>query len=339
MPDSYALRLLSLAAVLLLTACGSDEGDIGQTEEGGLTLGRAEVEQTVERGVVFGNRTLVLEGFSGRVDLEGADVEVARLQFVKQGRGEDAAAAREVLSGIEITERGGEAEYVYSLSTEEGERTSVAVEGRVPPTTPARINLESGPVRLSGVQGPLSVETSGPIAAAGVGEDVDLTTRTGDLLLGLRRLPAEAESRLETNNGDITVVLPAGTSVRVEAQTGAGEIRVEGLAFTNRQLSPEGAGASFRGQLGSGNALLELQTQNGTIVLRQGTLFSLPAEEAQEQEEVSADTPAAAWPRDTSLRRAQPTERDTAARDTTGRDTSRFNGLPIRRDTTLIDSI
>lgn len=316
MTHCYAHLLPAAAAAALaltLTACGPDEGDIGETEEGSLALGRVEVEEAVERGVVFGGRVLVLEGFSGRVDLDGADVEMARLTFVKQGRGEDAEAARAVLGGTAVEERGTEEEYVYAIATEEGERTSVAVEGRVPHATRARIELESGPVRLSGVRGPLSVRTTGPVAAAGVAGDVDITTRTGDLRLGLRRLPPEAESVLETNNGDITVVLPAGASLRVEAETGAGEIRVEGLSFTDRRLDPDGVGATFQGQLGDGNALLRLRTQNGDVVLRQGTLYTLPPEDVSEDATSPTDDGAgrSAWP--TAPPPAPP---DTAAPDT-----------------------
>lgn len=277
---SHYARGLLLAGVLLFAACAEQEQDVGETEEGELTLGRSEVQEVVERGVDPGDRMLVFEGFSGSVQLEGTGTQqVAELEFTKRARGQNDEEARERLDEIEIDETGGEEEYVYRLSTDDPNRTSVDVTGQVPQGMRLRIQLENGSVILSGIDGPIQVQSSnGDIRIAEAGEDVRAETRNGRVEAGLRRLPQNATVHLQTRNGDLQVALPSGASAQVEARTSAGRILLEGLNFKSRRLGVEGAGANFSGQLGDGNAQVELQTENGSIVLREGALPELPAD-------------------------------------------------------------
>ncbi|WP_196795506.1 hypothetical protein [Rhodothermus marinus] len=76
----------ALLVLLGLGACRQSPG-VGQTEEGALLPGAVEASDTLHRGVLLAGRTLVLEGLSGRVSLQGADVDVARLTFIRVGRG------------------------------------------------------------------------------------------------------------------------------------------------------------------------------------------------------------------------------------------------------------
>lgn len=265
-----SVRLLLLVLLVSLTACRDDE--VAQTEDGELVLGAAQVEATSERGVVPGGRTLVLDGFDGRVELTGVPDSSARLTFFRQARGRDEARARELLEAVTVSESGGDQTYRYQMRTDAPGRTSVFVRGEVPESTPLRVQMESGAVEVAGVRGPVHVETtSGPVTVAGASRAVEVDVRNGDVTVGLRAVPAGETVRLHTVNGDVRVVMPRDASAQVDARTEAGGINVDGLAFTDRQLDPRGAGARFRGTLGSGRGSIEIQTQNGTVRLEEGS--------------------------------------------------------------------
>lgn len=286
--------MLRTALVLVLAgglaACGGREAGIGQTEEGSLVLGEAEQTAVVTRGVEPGGRRLVLDGFSGSITLRGVEAPNAELTFTKHARGRDAADARKVLDRITLEETGDAEMFRYVLRAGDASLSRVDVEGTVPRGTPITIELQSGVVQLSALEGPLSVTVeSGRIALAGAGRSVEATLRNGPIEAGFFRLATDATVALRTTNGDVALTLPASASARLEARTDAGDVRVEGLAVAERRLAPEGAGARFQGRLGDGAATVTLRTENGTIALREGTVLHLPGLDDAPAEEAPAD--------------------------------------------------
>ena len=278
LPLKPLLALALLPALLALAAC--DRGDnIGQTEDGRLVLGNAEAEEAVQRGVWLGERTLVFEGFSGAIELTGTSSEEARLTFTKHARGGDQEEAREVLRDIAIEERGDGATYRYTISSDQPEVSSVDVRGSVPEGTNLRIQMEDGTVALSAIEGPIRIsgQSLESVRIGGAARSVDVETRNGTIELGMERLPDTSQVRLRTTNGDLLLALPAAAAADVEVQTAAGEIEVDGLQFEDRDLQPEGAGSRFRGQLGQSGADVRLQTENGTVLLREGAVPTLAA--------------------------------------------------------------
>lgn len=292
-----------VVGMLLLVGCNGKK-DVGQTEEGGLVLGRSEVTERVERGVAPGNRLLVLDGFKGAVQLEGAEAQTAQLTFTKRARGRDDQAARKVLRNVSIRESGTDERYTYTMESSSAERSAVDVRGTVPPTTRLLIQFESGQVALAGIRGPIDVmHESGNVQIAGAAASVNVTIRNGSIQVGMQRLPADARVQLETSNGDIALALPKKASAQVQAATNAGDITAKGLRFKQRRLTPRGAGARFEAQIGAGNASVDLQTENGAITLRSGPRQMLPPPDSTTT--VPSDTTA-------------PARTDTSA-DTTGR--------------------
>ena len=315
--DAICKNILVLALFGLLWAGCGGEPEVSQTQEGRLVLGESEVTAEVTRGVVPGARTLVLDGFDGSVELTAAAGEAAALTFIKRARGDSDADAREMLEDVQIAEEGDEQTYRFSLQTDRPEQTSVDVRGAIPPQTALRIEMTSGSVSLSGVDGPIQVTNeNGNVRIAGAGESVSVQTQAGAVDVGLRLLPARASVNLRTANGDVTLGLPAEASARIEAETQVGDIRVQGLDFTDRRLRPEGAGASFTGRLGAGNANVELHTQNGAITLQEGSTLALPPDSVEQgqpaeaiEEDLVPDRPRR--PLD-SLQRATPPLPDTS---------------------------
>ena len=151
-----------LAAVVLAggMGCGQQDQqqDVSQTQEGDLVLGQSEVVNELNRAVAPDGRPLVLTGFNGTVRLDGTDSSVARLTFIKRGRGQDDAAARDVLDGVQLVERGNTSRFEYVMRSQQSARSEVDVRGTVPREAELRIGYESGAVALSGVEGPIDVE-------------------------------------------------------------------------------------------------------------------------------------------------------------------------------------
>jgi len=300
-----------------LAAC-QDEPDVSQTEEGRLVLGAVQQADTLERSVDLAARTLVLDGFRGAIRLDGTeDGQLARFTFAKRARGEDVAAARRTLDRVTLEEAGDAQIYQYVMRSRATERSAVDVQGTVPRDVAVRIQWESGTVALSNVAGPIRVRAQGGVVQiAGAGATVDVETRNGGMDVAMARLPDTSRVHLRTANGDLTLTLPTTTSARVDARTDAGDINIDALSFADRQLSPLGAGARFEGRLGTGDAQVELRTENGAIQLREGRVLRLP------------DTP----PLDTSA--TDTTATDTTAVDTTAVDT--MQAMP--RDATAPDT-
>jgi hypothetical protein len=273
--------MLTALIAISLIGCGQQEQqDVGQTQEGDLVLGQSEVMNEIDRAVAPGSRLLLLTGFNGTVRLDGTDRDVAQLTFIERGRGQDEAAARAVLDGIQLTERGNASRYEYVMRSDRPERSEVDVRGTVPRNTELRVDYESGAVALSGVEGPIEVaHESGNVHIAGAGSSVRVSIQNGSIQAGFQQMPASAEVELTTSNGDIILAVPENASAQVVAETQAGSINTQDVRFESRRLEPQGAGARFEAQLGTGNATVNLRTENGTITLRRRrSMAPLPAD-------------------------------------------------------------
>ncbi|MDX1531514.1 MAG: DUF4097 family beta strand repeat-containing protein [Rhodothermales bacterium] len=289
--------LLLLLPFALLVGCGGED-DVARTEEGLLRLGREEARAVTERTVRLDGRTLVLSADAGSVTVVGDPAAVeARLQFERVARGATEASAAERLERLTIEEAGDGEIYQYVVESAEVEGARVHVEAVVPANTPLVVQLDRGAVRLSGVTGELQVENeNGDVELAGVaGERVRVTTRRGAIAAGFGTLPAGADIRLETENGDLGLTLPATVDAAVRVTTDAGDIAVQGLAFANRDLDETDAGMRFSGRLGRGSARIVAETGVGDVLLQQGEQLELEGVEPFDEEvEAARPSPGAA---------------------------------------------
>ncbi len=260
-----------LGLLLGWMACQQSPG-VGQTEEGTLMPGAVEVTDTLWRGVLLAGRTLVLEGLSGQVLLQGTEGDVARLRFVRAGRGADAAAARRALRQIQIREEGTTSTFRYHLQARRVELVRVQVEGIVPRTTRLLLTRAGGTVRVEGIEGPIRIHlVAGEVHVRDAADSLEIRLQNGSVSAHFRRLPIDAVVTIQTENGDLWLTLPREADAQIQAETAAGAVRIEDLTFSKRRLQPRGAaGARFDGQLGQGRARIMLRTAHGDIVLRSG---------------------------------------------------------------------
>jgi hypothetical protein len=306
-----SLRLVSLTAIgclILLSSCQRGSRDIGEGDDGELFEGQVEVTETTSRGVDPGNRTLVIEGFNGRIQLSGTDGYTAQLEFTKRGRGRNDSAAQDALAGINVDEQGGDDAYRFNLTSDHQSRSSVDVRGTVPVATPIRIELANGSVSISAADGPIEVDIqNGTVQIGGTSRSVRVRASNGDIEVAVRMVQPDGTINLETSNGNVGFRMPGSSSARVDARTSVGSVIVEGLDFANRRLDRQAAGAAFSGALGGGNARVDIRVQNGVIRLSEGQTIDLPGISAPEQrpvpiqEDTSAAAPGHTPPADTTV--------------------------------------
>jgi hypothetical protein len=269
----FVLRLLvgagMCAGLLAVPACQTpSDADIGQDEDGALQLGSVTAADTVQRVVSPAGRPLVFDSFNGRIALRGTTATTASLTFVTRGRGANPTEAQETLQGVEVTETGTADTYTYELEADDAARSAVDVRGTVPHDAVVRIEQTSGSVALRGVRGRLDVQQRfGAIRVDGAAASVSASTQAGDVHVGMAAVPPDARLSLRTASGDVSLGLPPGASVQVDAQTNAGDIRRRGLAFTQERLTPVQAGARYTAQAGAGDAVATLRTEAGRITL------------------------------------------------------------------------
>lgn len=306
---SLPIAALFLGALLAGGCQQPSTSDVDQTEEGILRLGSVAAVDTVDRAVAPNERPLVIEGFRGRVALQGGEQGSANLQFIRRARGEDAETARGVLEGITISESGSEQKYTYTLETDGGAYSAVDVSGTVPRGTVLEIEQSSGPVLIAGVTGPVTVtHEHGPVTIRGAAASVNVETKNGDVEVVLESVPADAEISLRTKNGDVTLRLPPDASVQISAETSAGDIRTRGLALTDQEFTPREAGGEYAARLGQGGAAVDLHTENGSVLVQSVETDTAVADTTIDDAESEALSPP---PSDTTI--TVPSASDTTA--------------------------
>ena len=261
-------RVLLAVLVVGVSACGTDEPGLEETERGALEVGRVAVQAMEERTVAPADRTVALEGLRGALNLRGGSDDTATWSFTKIARGRDSTRAQNVLDGMAILEQGSEQRYTFELQSDVPERSTVNVSGTLPARAPLTVRRSSGAVHLHGLRSAIDIEQSHGNARIEQTEgNVRVRLDNGDITVDWAALRSGVEANLETENGTIRITLPDTASVRLDAATTAGRVFSQGLTYTDRELQSSEAGYQFTGQLGTGAASIQARTTHGNIVL------------------------------------------------------------------------
>ena len=122
------------------------------------------------------------------------------------------------------------------------------------------VHTTSGDITLADLGGPVTVEsTSGRIRGTGVTHIASARSFSGTIDLGGR---FGADATVATTSGDVTLRLEPGTSVRIEASSLSGTVRISGPGMPTTRDS-----RSQSVTLGSGAALIQVRTTSGSIAL------------------------------------------------------------------------
>jgi DUF4097 and DUF4098 domain-containing protein YvlB len=90
-----------------------------------------------------------------------------------------------------------------------------------------------------------------------------LETGSGDITCRLAGLSPGGRLRMKTGNGDLSLMIPSGTSARLAAETGRGRVRVN-TGLTSLEKDER---RSKRGLLGAGNGEIILETGTGDVTV------------------------------------------------------------------------
>jgi len=125
------------------------------------------------------------------------------------------------------------------------------------------INTVSGDVTVLGNNSAVSVDAvNGDIDLQHMTGSVSVDVVNGDIEVQMQRMGPGQKVELNSVNGDMKVMLPADASARVEIDTVNGDIKAEGF---NLKKSGGWIGKEAKVELGSGDALLSLDTVNGDM--------------------------------------------------------------------------
>jgi DUF4097 and DUF4098 domain-containing protein YvlB len=130
-----------------------------------------------------------------------------------------------------------------------------------------QVHTGDGPIQIDQVAGRVEADSGdGPVEVAGRLEG--LTVRTGD---GSVRIDAATGStmktdwRVTTGDGRIAFRVPAEFNADVDASTGDGVVRIEGISDPPPRDGDESDRRRVVGRLGSGGATLQLRSGDGSI--------------------------------------------------------------------------
>jgi hypothetical protein len=132
----------------------------------------------------------------------------------------------------------------------------------------AFLSTGDGRVEVSDFSGPLKAKTGdGSMRISGRFDELNLSTGDGRIECEIR--PGSKMSTrwvLRTNDGSLSLRLPANFAAEIEARTGDGHVRVD-LPITMKASSQDGH--HVRGSINGGGNLLDIQTGDGSIDIRQ----------------------------------------------------------------------
>src|ERR1051326_4883548 len=130
-------------------------------------------------------------------------------------------------------------------------------------------DLVNGSLDVEGVQGDVRANlVNGRVTASGVGGEVKLSTVNGGIEANVNALQAAKGVQLNSVNGAIVLIVPAGASADLKASTVNGKITNNlGLKVEDGQF----IGHSMSGQIGAGGARIRLNNVNGSIDVKSGS--------------------------------------------------------------------
>jgi DUF4097 and DUF4098 domain-containing protein YvlB len=129
-------------------------------------------------------------------------------------------------------------------------------------------DLVNGSLDVEGVQGDVRANlVNGTVTASGLAGEVKLSTVNGGIDANVNELQAAKGVQLNSVNGAIVLIVPAGASADIKASTVNGKITNDlGLKVEDGQF----IGHSMSGQIGSGGARIRLNNVNGSIDVKSG---------------------------------------------------------------------
>jgi hypothetical protein len=257
-----------------------------------ISAGDARYTDTIDRRfAVSGQPSLTVSTFDGAINVNTWDrpevvVRIEKRAFDKADADQIQVTAQQNGDAIEVrVQDPAQTSGFGYVFNKRGARLLVTVPGR------ARIDATTGDghVGVQAVEGELRLHTGdGSIRLEAIRGTVDATSGDGSIEIdgGIDRLRAKSGDGsvrvrasspfagsstwdISTGDGSVVVELPEATSAELDAATGNGRVRVQGLAFQGESDRRERRSA--RGRLGNGGGRITIRSGDGSITVRAGT--------------------------------------------------------------------
>ena len=132
----------------------------------------------------------------------------------------------------------------------------------LPSDARVRVKTVNGRVVVDGVASEVRASTTnGSVDVKDAGGEVVASTVNGSVTARYRSRPADADTRLSTTNGSVTLFLPEGSGGRLEAETVNGSVQTD----LPMQSTDRATRHHVVGRLGDGHGSIELKAVNGSI--------------------------------------------------------------------------
>ena len=128
----------------------------------------------------------------------------------------------------------------------------------------AKIELVNGSLTIENVLGEVNAElVNGSIKASGLGADADISSVNGSIKVSYLQVSKDLEQiKITTVNGSIKLHLPENINAALDAETMHGSIKNDFGLKVEKNLF---AGRNMRGDIGSADARISLESVNGSI--------------------------------------------------------------------------
>jgi DUF4097 and DUF4098 domain-containing protein YvlB len=134
-----------------------------------------------------------------------------------------------------------------------------------------RLDLDSGDLRADSLFGPMRLTThSKDISLEGLSGDLRLEDSNGTVEVGLHK---PGNIQIDNRKGDVQIMIPPATPLKVEARTRSGEISTD---FEEIKVDSHNNQASASGSIGANGPRLAINCDKGTIEIRKGAVAVVP---------------------------------------------------------------
>lgn len=237
-----------------------------------LSGAREEATETWTRSYpISAGGTVDLATVNGKIEVVAGSKPTVEVTAVKVAKAATKEGAADLLKKLEIKEeitadsvklrversKGGASLIGWGTSGE------VRYRVEVPAATKLVLETTNGQIEVNGVHGAAKLETvNGHINARGLGGSISAETVNGGVDLGIATL--DADVRVETTNGGVTVRLPASAKATLVARTTNGGLNVDGLQVEEVERSRR----RLEARLNGGGQRVEAETTNGGVTFK-----------------------------------------------------------------------
>jgi hypothetical protein len=211
--------------------------------------------------------TLEIRNTNGTIHVRPSDGDAVEVAATRIAKARDDAAAKELLTKIEIKETASPDRIVLdsaSSGRDMGGMRQVDYIVKMPASASLTLVTTNGEIDVEGVAGAFTASaTNGRIKAAGLQNTTKVETSNGEITLDVAQLGSGGVT-CETTNGTIDLSIPRTTRADLSARVTNGDIDFGNLDLAVKEKSRR----RFDASVGGGGPEIKLETTNGTIRVR-----------------------------------------------------------------------